>query len=131
MDRVAKPFFDRSLQLAAGLMILTGWGGLYYLVRNEIPDAGARWGFFVLLYIAITGTALPFVALLNRQFSRRIVPDWVILRQSMWCSLYVTTCAWLQIPRVLSPVIALLLGLIFISIEVFVRLRERAAQTSE
>jgi hypothetical protein len=117
---------SRYTNLAAGLMIVIGWGGVFYLVRDVVPDAGARWIFFVLLYIAVTGTALPFVGFLNHRFGERHLPDWVILRQSMWCGLYVTTCVWLQIPRVLNWTIALLMASIFIVIEIFVRLRERS-----
>jgi hypothetical protein len=38
----------------------------------------------------------------------------------------VITCAWLQIPRVLNPAIAVLLALSLVVIEVFLRLRERS-----
>jgi hypothetical protein len=43
----------------------------------------------------------------------------------------VTTCAWLQIPRVLSPPIAVLLALALVVIEGFLRLRERAGRYEE
>lgn len=127
--RNIRPHSPSYSNFAAVLMILIGWGGLYFLINNIIPDAGARWLFFVLLYVAITGTMLPFIGFLNRRFSRRYIPDWVILRQSMWCGLYATTCAWLQIPRVLTPLIALLLAAIFVVIEVFIRIREYQSLT--
>jgi hypothetical protein len=48
----------------------------------------------------------------------------VILRQSIWVGLFVVACAWLQIPRVLNPLIAFFLALSLIVIEVFLRARE-------
>jgi len=121
------------LNTAAGIMFFTGWGGLFFLIRNVVPDAGARWLFFVFLYIAVVGTTLPFIRFLNNRFNAvpDSVPDWVILRQSLWSGLYVTTCAWLQIPRVLNPVLALLYALVLIVIEVFLRFRERAISDYE
>jgi hypothetical protein len=48
----------------------------------------------------------------------------VILRQSIWVGLFVVACAWLQIPRVLNPLLALLLAAGLVVIEVILRLRE-------
>lgn len=117
-----------GLNLAAGVLILVGWGGLFFLVRNVIPTAGPRWLFFVLLYIAIVGTTMPFVRFLNLRFVGEpdLVTDTVVIRESLLCGLYITTCAWLQIPRALNLPVALLLGLAVVVIEGFLRLRERA-----
>lgn len=125
MSDYESPLKQYGLSLAAGFLILLGWGGLFVLVRNVVPTAGPRWMFFLLLYVAVVGTTLPFVRLLNRRFSTVPVSDAVILRESLWCGLYATTCAWLQIPRVLSLPVAALLGLAVIVIEGFLRLRER------
>ncbi len=113
-----------GLNFAAGVMFLVGWGGLYFLIQNILPTPGPRWMFFVLFYIAVTGTSLPFLRLLNRRFVSEVTPDSVILREGLWAGLYATTCAWLQIPRVLNWPIALLLALAIIVIEGFLRLRE-------
>src|SRR5690606_8301047 len=113
--------------IAALLMALGGWLGLYYLVTTSLPRVGPRWIFFVLLHIAVTGTVLPFVRYLNVRFTpveRELPPGGVIVRQSVWIGLFVITCAWLQIPRVLSWPIAFFLALIFIVIEIFLRSRE-------
>lgn len=124
MSDYESPLKHYGLNLAAGFLILIGWGGLFLLIRNVVPTAGPRWGFFMLLYIAIVGTSLPFVRLLNARFTPHAIPDTVILRESLWCGLYITTCAWLQIPRVLTWPIAGLLALILIVIEGFLRFRE-------
>ncbi len=113
------------------LMALTGWAGLWLLVTTTLPTAFPRWLFFVCLYLAVTGTALPFVRFLNARFAGpRGVPAGVILRQSIWVGLFVVACAWLQIPRVLNPVIAGVLAFSLIVIEFFLRLREHAGTGS-
>ncbi|MBC8098159.1 MAG: hypothetical protein H7Y11_01835, partial [Armatimonadetes bacterium] len=115
--------------MSAALMVLLGWGGLYWLVSTQIPRIGGQlWFFFVLLHIAVAGTATPLVLYLNVRFTplnAPLPPGGIIVRQSVWVGLYVVLCAWLQIPRVLTPVVAGLLALVFVVIEVFLRLRER------
>ncbi|MFP4322056.1 MAG: hypothetical protein ACLFTK_06350 [Anaerolineales bacterium] len=113
--------------IASVLMASIGWLGLFYLIQNVIPRAGARWVFFVLLYIAVAGSIIPVMKLVNRQLRGRYPdpPDWVSVRQGLWFGLYVTICAWLQIPRVLTPALAFFMALTLFVIEVFLRLRER------
>jgi hypothetical protein len=116
--------------LAAALIVaVTGWVGMACLVINTLPRAFPYWLFFVCLFMATTGTALPFVRFLNIRFSRRgapPVPGGVLLRQSIWVGLFITACAWLRIPRVLNGAIAFCLALSLVVIELFLRLRERA-----
>lgn len=118
-----------GVMIAAAVMVVGGWGGLYLLVTTELPRVGPRWLFFVLLQIAVTGTVLPLVRYLNVRFtpiSADLPPGGVLVRQSVWVGLFVVTCAWLQIPRVLNPPIAFLVALVFIVIEIFLRTREIA-----
>jgi hypothetical protein len=110
--------------IAAAIMSVAGWIGLWQLIITQIPTAFPRWLFFVLLYLAVTGTVLPFVRFLNLRFSAKVPSAAVILRQSIWVGLFVVACAWLQIPRVLNPLIAFFLALSLIVIEVFLRARE-------
>ena len=115
--------------IAGILMIITGWGGLYVLVTTELPRVGPRWIFFVLLQIAVTGTVLPFVRYLNVHFTPvhlPVPPGGIVVRQSVWIGLFVVTCAWLQIPRVLNLPIAFFVTMAFVIIEVFLRSREIA-----
>ena len=114
---------------AALLMIIVGWYGLYTLVTTQIPRVGQRWLFFVLLHIAVTGTVMPFVRYLNIRLTpitRPLPSGGVIVRQSVWIGIFVVTCAWLQIPRVLTVPIMFVLALAFGVIEVFLRSREMA-----
>lgn len=92
-----------------------------------LPTVGPRWLFFFLGVLAVTGTALPAIAYLNRRFPTEPPANpSVILRQSIWIGIYIPTLAWLQIGRVLTPALALLLALGLIVIEWLLRLRERS-----
>lgn len=116
-----------GVMIAAVIMMIIGWGGLITLITTQIPRVGPRWMFFVLLQVAVVGTALPFVRLLNKRFTPRnryLPPGGVLVRQSVWIGLFVVTCAWLQVPRVLTPPIAFFLALAFAVIEIFLRSRE-------
>ncbi len=130
-SRQQAPPDHRGVLIAAVLMMVIGWLGLYQLVTTTLPLAFPRWLFFMLLFMAATGTAIPFVRYLSIRFTRPpypIPPGGVILRQGIWVGLYVVVCAWLQIPRVLNAVIAFFLALAFVVIEVWLRLRERQGE---
>ncbi|NWG18226.1 MAG: hypothetical protein HXY41_16505 [Chloroflexi bacterium] len=126
---------DHVGMLAAGLvMMVGGWYGLYQLVTTTLPRVGQRWLFFVLLQIAISGTVIPLMRYLNVRFTPAgadLPPGGVIVRQSVWVGLFVVTCAWLQIPRVLNLPIAFFVGLVFVVIEVFLRSREIRHERSD
>ncbi len=107
------------------MMAGVGYALLYQLVTTTNPLAFPRWLFFILLYLAATGTALPFAWILNRRFTQYLVPGAVILRESMLVSLYVVTAAWLQMTRTLNTATGFFLALSLIVIEAFLRLRER------
>ncbi len=123
------PNDHRGVLVAALIMMVIGWFGLYRVVMTTLPLAFPRWLFFILLFSAATGTSIPVVRLLNIHLTGEpypVPPGSVILRQGVWVGLFAVTCAWLQIPRVLNPPIAFFLALSFIVIEVYLRLRERA-----
>lgn len=117
-----------GVMLAAAFMAVAGWIGLWLLVTSTLPTAFPRWLFFVFLYLAVTGTVLPFVRFLHLRFSGEdsVPSSSVILRQSIWVGLFVVACAWLQIPRVLTPILALFLALSLMVIEFFLHLREQS-----
>ena len=109
------------------LLVTLGWGGIFVLVNATLPSIGPRWLMFFLLFVAVTGTALPIVAFLNRRFpSTPPVTRAIVLRQAIWFGLYATTLAWLQLGRVLTPSVALLLAVGLLLIEILLRLRERS-----
>jgi hypothetical protein len=130
---VARPNIRRRLQadrngvlIAAGIMAGIGWVSMYQLIRTAAPLAFPRWLFFILLYMSITGTALPLLWYLNQRFSRTVpITGGILLRQGMWCGLFSVTVAWLQMTRALSPATGFFLALSMVVIEIFLRLRER------
>jgi hypothetical protein len=127
MSNAAPPAEDyRGFYMAAFVLAVGGWVGLYYLVAALVPSPGPRWLFFVVGLMAVTGTVAPFVWYLNRRFARRPVPAAVLIRQSLWMGLFTATCAWLQLARTLNWATALLLAAGLGGIEWFLRLRERA-----
>ena len=126
MSSKAPPAVSSFLPAAIILMIL-GWGGLYFLLNNTTPSGGTRWLFFFLCVLAFAGMILPVVAFLNRRFpSNPPQTSIVILRQAIWIGIYIPTLAWLQIGKVLTPFLALLLAVGLIIIEWLIRLRERS-----
>ena len=118
----------RGVLLASLLMFVAGWGGLIYLIMNTRPRIGGEiWLFFILLQIAVTGTAIPFVRFVSGRLAhnREAQPlTGVVVRRSVWIGIIVVTCAWLMIPRYLSLPLFLILTLLFVVIEVFLRNRE-------
>lgn len=126
MDSTSSPPVRQFLP-AAIILALLGWGGLLYVLLFTLPTVGPRWLFFFLSVIAVTGTFMPVVAFLNRRFPSSPPPTTaVVLRQALWVGIYFPTLAWLQIGRVLTPALALLLLLGFILIEWLLRLREKS-----
>ncbi|MFQ3535359.1 MAG: hypothetical protein SNJ58_05740 [Aggregatilineales bacterium] len=119
---------DQNGVMSAGVLLaVSGWLLLAHLVESTPPLAFPRWLFFILLYTAVTGTALPFIGYLHRRFSRYNPPTGgVILRQGMWFGLLAVTLAWLQMSRALTLASAAFLILAVLVIETFLRLRERA-----
>ena len=124
-----------GLLVASFVMMLVGWGGLYRLTTTTLPRIGGElWLFFILLLVAITGTAIPIVRYLNVRFTpldSEVPQGGIIVRQSIWIGLFVVTCAWLQIPRGLSLPAALFLILVLVVVEVFLRSREMAAEREQ
>lgn len=117
----------RNFIPAAIILALIGWGGLYALTNFAYPTVGPRWLFFFLGVLAITGTALPVVAFLNQRFpTNPPVSPGVIIREAIWFGIYLPTLAWLQLGRVLTPALVLLLAVGFFAIEILLRMRERS-----
>jgi len=126
MDNTQSPPVSFFLPAAIVLAVL-GWGGIAALIYLAMPTVGPRWLFFFLGVLAVTGVALPIAAFLNRRFpSTPPATVGVITRQALWAGIYFPTLAWLQIPRVLTSSIALLLLVGVILIESLVRLREKS-----
>jgi hypothetical protein len=118
--------FRIYLPSALALAIL-GWGGLAALFYFSLPFVWSRWGFFVLVIMALTGTALPIVFFLNQRFpSDPPAESNVIVRQAVWVGVYFATLAWLQLGRLVTLYVILGLAAGLFATEYFIRLREKA-----
>ncbi|MDD2695966.1 MAG: hypothetical protein PHD58_08570 [Anaerolineales bacterium] len=122
-----RPLPVRDFLLSAVLLAGTGWVGLLFVILFTLPTVGPRWLFFFFAVLALTGTALPVVAFLNLRFTTRPpATRGVVVRQAIWVGIYGPTLAWLQIGRVLTPAMAILLAVGLVLIELLLRLRERS-----
>ncbi len=126
------PVMDEKLQfkpfgLSALALAIVGWGGLYLVITMTLPFVWSRWGFFALLLMALTGTALPIVYYLHKRFPTEPPADAnVIMRQAMWVGVYGATIAWLQLGRLVTLYVILGLAGGLIAAEYFIRIREKA-----
>jgi hypothetical protein len=119
-------FLRTFLPLSAVLTII-GWGGLFLVIQTTLPTLGPRWLFFFLGVLALTGPALPIIYILNKRFpGEPPVEDMAILRQALWVGVFGSTVAWLQLGRVLTGVLTLVLAAGFVLIEFLLRLFERS-----
>ncbi len=126
MDSQSSPPIRAFLPTTIILMIL-GWGGLAAVIWLTTPSGGTRWLMFFTGVMAFTGTVLPVMAFLNRRFpSKPPATTSVVVRQALWVGVYFATLAWLQIGRVLTPPLALLLLVGLVLIEWLLRMREQA-----
>jgi hypothetical protein len=117
-----KPFGIASL-----ILMIVGWGGLYYVITQTLPYVWSRWGFFVLALVALTGTFLPVVYFFHIRFPDEVPAEAnVIVRQAMWFGVYGATLAWLQLGRLVTVYVILALAGGLIAIEYFIRLREKS-----
>jgi hypothetical protein len=117
-----KPFGISSL-----LLIIVGWGGLYFVITQTLPYVWSRWGFFALSLMAVTGTVLPIVYFSHWRFpEEKPVDANVIIRQAVWFGIYGATLAWLQLGRLVTVYVILGLAGGLLAIEYFIRLREKS-----
>ena len=108
--------------VSALVMAAIGWLGLLLIMLGTRPTVGPRWLFFFLWTLAVTGTSLPFVWLLNRRFSNvRQLASGLLLREALLVGLYASLCAWLQINRALTLPLGLLLAGALIALEWLLR----------
>jgi len=125
--KTRQPTFLKILLPLALVLTVAGWGGLFIIVRSTVPNLMSRWSFFFLGVLALTGPALPVVYFLNQRFpSDPPIEGMVVLRQALWVGVFGSTVAWLQLGRVLTPGLALILAGVFILIEFLLRLFERS-----
>lgn len=122
-----EPLSFKPFGLSSLLLMLTGWGGLYFLITETLPSVWPRWGFFVLVLMAVTGTILPMVYFFHRRFANETPADAnVIIRQALWFGIYGATLTWLQLGRLVTVYVILGLAGGLLAIEYLMRLREKS-----
>ncbi len=120
------PAFSSFIPFALFLFVV-GWGGIVYLVIFSLPTLGPRWLFFFLTTIAMTGTGLPIVVFLNIRFpSFPPIETPVVIRQACWMGIYGGIVVWLQLGRILTPSIGMLIAFGLVIIEALIRMREKS-----
>lgn len=116
------PFF-----VAGAVLAFIGWFGIASLVLLSQPTLGPRWLFIFFAVLAGSGTALPFVHYLNKRFpSKPPVDGAIITRQAVWFGIYFALLIWLQLGRVITFAMAVLIGAGFAVIELLLRMNETA-----
>jgi MFS family permease len=116
-----------KLFLTSLILSIIGLAGLVFLVFFSEPTLGPRWLFFFFLTMFCSGIALPIVYIIQRRLAKQYVPVGVLLREAIIFSIFVDLCTWLQLGRIISNLIILILAVGFILLEVFLRIAEKAA----
>ena len=105
---------------------LIAWAAWWSVIQLPISDK-TRTMFFVWLFVAIGTTLMPALAYLNARFGRfenRRVYHIRFVRQSIFGGAFLVIIAWLQMQRVLSATLALILMAVFALVETFLITRE-------
>jgi drug/metabolite transporter (DMT)-like permease len=125
IPRKLPPF--RSFVPFAILLAVIGWGGIYYLISSTLPTLGPRWLFFFFLTLAMTGSGLPIIVFLNIRFpSYPPIDTPVVIRQACWVGVFSGVIAWLQLGRILTPTIGVIIAVGLVVIEGLIRFREKS-----
>jgi hypothetical protein len=117
----------RPFILPTLLLIFVGWGGIAALLIFTEPLVWMRWALFALLFLALTGTALPIVYFFHLRFpSDPPAGPHVIVRQAQWVGVYGLVLLWLRWGDLLTLWLTLGLAGGLLAIEWLIRLRERS-----
>jgi hypothetical protein len=119
------PPFGKIL-LTSLLLGTIGLSGLAFIFITTEPTLGPRWLFFFFLTMAGAGIALPLVFLFHRRTARQYVSAKVIIREAILFGIFFDLVAWLQIGRIASNLIAIILAGGLVLLEVFLRMAEKA-----
>ncbi|MDK2982116.1 MAG: hypothetical protein PWQ55_2463 [Chloroflexota bacterium] len=112
--------------LTSLILFVLGAGGLFFVVVFSEPTLGPRWLFFFFLTIAAAGLALPFAYIIQRRTAKQYVPTSVLMREAILFAILIDLLTWLQLGRILSSLMILILTGGFILLEFFLRMAEKA-----
>ncbi len=124
----SQQFPSFSVIVIPSLLLSTlGLGGLALVITQTLPTLLPRWLFFFLSTLGITGIALPMVYFLNWRFSPQTPPSTgTLVREALWAGILFDLFAWLQLERVLTLTLGMILFLGVFILEFSLRLIERA-----
>ena len=118
---------DKRWMFGVVFLSILSWLALWGLVQLPVT-APTRALFFIVLFGGLTSTSMLPVAYLNARFGRcrdRRTFQARFVRQSIWLGLLIVILAWLQMRRILTTTLALILSAVFILTETFLLTRER------
>jgi hypothetical protein len=119
------PPFGKILISSVFLTILGG-GGLAFIFIFYKPTLGPRWMFFFFLTIIGSGIALPVSYLIQRRFANQVVLSKVLIREAIFFGVFLALIAWLQLGRILTNLIIVIISIGFILLEMLLRMAEKA-----
>ena len=82
--------------------------------------------FFFFLSIIGAGIALPFSYLIQRRFANQIVQGKVLIREAIFFGVFLALIAWLQLGRILTNLIVVVIAAGFTLLEMLLRMAEKA-----
>ena len=82
--------------------------------------------FFFFLSIIGAGIALPFSYLIQRRFANQVVPGKVLIREAILFGVFLALIAWLQLGRILTNMIVVIIAVGFVILEMLLRMAEKA-----
>jgi len=124
-SRQVPPF--TAILITALILFFVGVTGLVLIFTLTVPTLGPRWLLFFLVPLVFSGIALPFVWLLNRRLTDRLVTSpAVMVREAVFFGIYVDLVIWLQFGKVLNFALAFFLLAGFTIIEALLRWREQS-----
>jgi hypothetical protein len=118
---------DKRWMYGVVFLSILSWLALWGLVQLPVTTP-TRALFFIVLFGGITSTAMLPVTYLNARFGNcpdRRTFQARFVRQSIWLGLLVVVLAWLQMRRILTTTLALILTAVFVLTETFLLTRER------
>lgn len=123
--RKLPPF--RSFLPFAIVLALIGWVGVAFLIQSTLPTLGPRWLFFFFVTLGTTGIGMPVIVFLNIRFpSVPPIDANVVIRQACWVGVYSGIIVWLQLGRILTPTIGVIIAVGLVVIEGLLRFREKS-----
>jgi len=123
-----KPYLPPFGKILVSILFLTilGGGGLAFIFIFFKPTLGPRWMFFFFLTIIGAGIALPFSYLIQRRFANEVVLGKVLIREGILFGVFLALIAWLQLGRILTNLIVVIIAVGLILLEMLLRMAEKA-----